>query len=315
MTQIIRLSAHRAAMDYPFSDAEFARIANRALGEFGLHLPSAKKHLVYSRLVRRLRKLGLPDFQTYCDLLDGPRGAAEQIELLSALTTNVTQFFREEHHFRKLRETVLPPLIAAARAGRRVRLWSAGCSAGQEPYSLAFTVLALCPEAEALDLRILATDIDPAILAVARAGRYPKTELKTLPEPARGTMIHVRGDVDETFTVGCQPRALIRFGELNLIKNWPMRGRFDVIFCRNVAIYFDAETQARLWGRFADMMYGGGHLFIGHSERVTGPAASVLTSAGITTYRKAEIASATGQSVCAVNARLPCSGIPSAFRE
>jgi chemotaxis protein methyltransferase CheR len=294
MTQVSRLSAHRAAMDYAFSDTEFARIADRAHREFGLHLPSAKKNLVYSRLVRRLRKLDLPDFRTYCDLLEGPRGPAEQIELLSALTTNVTQFFREEHHFRTLRETVLPPLIAAARTGRRVRLWSAGCSAGQEPYSLAFTVLAQCPEAEMLDLRILATDIDPAILAVARAGRYPTAEIKGLPEPTRGTMIHAHGDGDETFMVGRQPRALIRFGELNLIKDWPMRGRFDVIFCRNVAIYFDAEAQARLWNRFADLMADGGYLFIGHSERVTGPASSVLTTAGITTYRKAAVASATG---------------------
>ena len=285
-------------MDYAFSDAEFVRIADRARREFGLHLPSSKKGLVYSRVARRLRNLGLPDFHAYCDLLDGSKGPAEQIELLSALTTNVTRFFREQHHFRTLRDTVLPPLIAAARAGRRVRLWSAGCSAGQEPYSLAFTVLALCPEAAALDLRILATDIDPAVLAAASAGRYPKADMKALPEPTRDTMIDAPGDGDETFTVRPQPRALIRFRELNLIKDWPMRGRFDIIFCRNVAIYFDPETQARLWCRFADTMCGGGHLFIGHSERVTGPAVSTLTTAGITTYRKTATASTVSPSVC-----------------
>ena len=303
MTQIVPRSARRAATDYAFSAAAFVSIADRAHREFGLHLPTAKKDLVYSRLVRRLRKLGLPDFRAYCDLLDGPRGGVEQIELLSALTTNVTQFFREEHHFRTLRETVLPPLIAAARAGRRVRLWSAGCSAGQEPYSLAFTVLALCPEAETLDLRILATDVDPAILAVARAGRYPKGEMKALPESARGTMIHAGDDQGETLTVGPQPRALVRFGELNLIKDWPIRGRFDIILCRNVAIYFDAEVQTRLWTRFASLMCDGGHLFIGHSERITGTAASMLTTAGITTYRKAGIGSDTDAPVRVVNGR------------
>lgn len=268
--------------DTPFTDADFARIARRAHADFGLHLPETKKDLVYSRLAKRLRQLGLRDFHSYCGLLDGADGEAERAHMLSALTTNVTHFFREVHHFKLLREQVLPPLIKTAREGGRVRIWSAGCSAGQEPYSLAFTVLDLCPEAGKLDLRILATDVDPQILLQAEAGLYPAEDLNTLPDMARRYIAPVTGG----FTIADRARDLVRFGKLNLIEDWPMRGPFDVIFCRNVAIYFDKDTQSRLWTRFAGLLPDGGYLFIGHSERVSGPADTVLHSTGVTAYRK-----------------------------
>ncbi len=271
-------------VSYAFSDADFAVIAKRAQADFGLHLTSVKKDLVYSRLTKRLRHLGLPDFASYCRLIEGPDGADERMHMLSALTTNVTHFFREEHHFRTLREGVLPPLIAAARAGGRLRIWSAGCSAGQEPYSLALTVLALCPDAAKFDIRILATDVDPVIIARAKAGIYEAEELKALPEALRHDHISPAGPAK--FQIGPKPRGLISFGELNLMQDWPIKGPFDIIFCRNVAIYFDKETQARLWGRYADLLPAGGHLFIGHSERVAGPASSRLEPIGVTTYRK-----------------------------
>jgi chemotaxis protein methyltransferase CheR len=273
-----------AGTPYAFTDEDFALIARRAQAEFGLHLTAAKKDLVYSRLSKRLRHLNLGDFRSYCRLLEAPGGEAERIEMLSALTTNVTHFFREEHHFKTLREQVLPPLIAAARAGRRVRLWSAGCSAGQEPYSLAFTVLDAFPEAARHDLRILATDVDPAILARAREGVYDLDEAKSLPEALRAQ--HVRDLGRGRFALGDKARQLITYAELNLMHDWPMRGPFDVIFCRNVAIYFDKETQSRLWQRFAQILAPEGVLFIGHSERVSGPAAGQLAVTGVTTYRK-----------------------------
>jgi len=203
--------------------------------------------------------------------------------MLSALTTNVTHFFRELHHFKLLREQVLPPLIMAAREKRRVRLWSAGCSAGQEPYSLAFTLLELCPEAGNLDIRILASDVDPQILQIGEAGVYPEEDTKALPVSARQLIDVLPGGV---FSIGTKARALVRFGALNLIEDWPVRGPFDIIFCRNVAIYFDRETQSRLWHRFAGLLPDGGHLFIGHSERVAGPAERLLQSIGMTAYRK-----------------------------
>lgn len=268
--------------DMRFTDADFTAIARRAQADFGLHLPDTKKDLVYSRLSKRLRQLGLRDFRTYCALLEGPDAAEERTHMLSALTTNVTHFFREGHHFKALRETVLPPLIRAAREKRRVRLWSAGCSAGQEPYSLAFTILDLCPEAGRLDLRILATDVDPQILAQAEAGVYPAEELNSLPESAR----RMTGPAAGGFAISEKVRELVRFGELNLMHDWPMRGMFDIIFCRNVAIYFDKPTQARLWHRFAGLIPPGGHLFIGHSERVAGAAETAFRSIGVTAYER-----------------------------
>lgn len=275
--------------NYPFTDADFAVIARRAQADFGLHLTEAKKDLVYSRLTKRLRHLGLGDFHSYCRLIESPEAEDERRQMLSALTTNVTHFFREEHHFQTLRTTVLPPLVAAARSGGRLRIWSAGCSAGQEPYSLAFTLLDLCPEAARHDIRILATDVDPAILARAREGVYDADEAKSIPAAVRAQ--HLRDLGNGKVAIGDKARAVITFGELNLMHDWPMRGPFDVIFCRNVAIYFDKQTQARLWMRFVEMLAPGGYLCIGHSERVAGPAMPHLSGAGVTTYRKVAAAS------------------------
>ena len=269
---------------YDFTDSNFQVIAGLAQTDFGLHLTPTKKDLVYSRLTKRLRTLGLADFNSYCRLIQAEEGTDERMQMLSALTTNVTHFFREDHHFRSLREQVLPPLIAAARAGGRLRLWSAGCSAGQEPYSLAFTLLGLCPDAAKLNIRILATDVDPVIIARAKAGIYDNDELKSLPEAVRAQHITEAGR--GMFAIGAKARELISFAELNLMQDWPIKGPFDVIFCRNVAIYFDKDTQSRLWSRFADLLPAGGHLFIGHSERVAGPAGTSLETIGVTTYRK-----------------------------
>ncbi len=270
--------------EFPFSDEDFLDIAARAHAAFGLHLGLAKKQLVYSRLARRLRALGLRDFEGYRAVLRGPEGALEAREMLCALTTNVTQFYRERHHFDLLARDALPGLLRHAEAGGRVRFWSAGCSAGQEAYSLALTILALCPRAPRHDIRILATDVDPVVLERARLGRYPAPERDALPPPAREA--HTVAGPDGTFEMGPAPRALVEIAELNLTEAWPMRRAFDAILCRNVAIYFDAATQARLWTRLADAIVPGGMLLIGHSERLTGPATATLRACGITAYRK-----------------------------
>lgn len=267
----------------PFSDADFQTIADLAMRDFGLHLTLAKRDLVYSRLLKRLRSLGLDNFRDYCSLLTGPQGEAERTAMLSALTTNVTHFFREDHHFKLLREVALPPLIKSAREGGRVRIWSAGCSAGQEPYSLAFTVLSLCPEAAKLNLRILATDVDAEILEKAETGTYTEEERKAIPEAMRRFIEPTKGS---GFAIGPAARELITFGRLNLIENWPISGPFQVIFCRNVAIYFDKPTQARLWARFGELMSTDGHLCIGHSERVAGPAEQMFRTVGVTAYQR-----------------------------
>lgn len=266
------------------STADFRRIAESVHGEYGLFLPDAKKDLVYSRLLRRVRALGLADFAAYCNFVESHAGAAERTEMLSALTTNVTHFFREMHHFDMLRTTILPPLLAAARKGARLRLWSAGCSSGQEPYSLALTLLSLLPDASRFDIRILATDVDPQVIARAQAGLYPASDRAAIPD----AMAQFTETTADGLRIGDAARALVRFAPLNLMEDWPMRGPFDVIFCRNVAIYFDMRTQERLWERFAAMMRPGSHLLIGHSERVTGLAEALLENVGITAYRHSD---------------------------
>ena len=278
-------SASAVRGDYPFTDRDFRTVASLAHENFGLFLEPSKKQLAYSRLAKRLRFLGLESFAEYCDLLQGPLGEDELREMLSALTTNVTQFFREKHHFDQLRAEVLPDLLCRAKAGERVRFWSAGCSAGQEAYSLALTILELCPDVAAHDVRILATDIDPVILQRAIKARYPADEREAIPRPLRHAHTIVDGD---SFVMAPAVRSLVSFGELNLMGPWPMKGRFDVILCRNVAIYFDADTQAKLWKRFADLLTPDGHLMIGHSERLSGPAAAELHNCGVTAYRKTQ---------------------------
>lgn len=272
------------------SPAEFAAIADYAKQAFGLHMPDSKREMVFARLIKRLRRVGIPDFATYLAFVKQEANSQERSEFLSALTTNVTQFFRENHHFDYLRTVALPPLIDRARKGQRVRIWSAGCSAGQEPYSIAMTVLDLCPEAHSLNFKILATDIDPRILDTAKTGRYPIAESAAIPESLRKTAI-AAADGD-SFTVSDALRKLISFAELNLIAEWPMQGMFDVIFCRNVAIYFDADTQSTLWNRFANQLNDGGHIMIGHSERLSGAAVQKLRNTGVTVYVKSTLTTA-----------------------
>lgn len=270
--------------EYPFSDEDFRMIADKVHSWAGISLSENKKALVYSRLAKRLRHLDMPDFRSYCDFVFSDRGGEERDHFLTALTTNVTRFFREPHHFDMLRDEALPDLLAAARAGGRLRIWSAGCSTGQEPYSIAITLLEAASDAARLDLRLLATDIDGTVLAEAAAGRYSEEGRSGL-SPAQQDRFFQRPE-GEFRTAAPALKELITFKRLNLMEDWPMRGPFDVIFCRNVAIYFDRETQARLWQRFAEKLHPGGWLFIGHSERASGAAERLLSPVGITAYRR-----------------------------
>jgi chemotaxis protein methyltransferase CheR len=264
----------------------FRAIARIAREEAGLTIPEAKATMVQSRLARRLRAVGLDGFEAYLAFVESDAGAEERRELISALTTNVTQFYRERHHFDTLRRAVLPALVARARAGGRVRLWSAGCSTGQEAYSLACEVLRLAPEAARLDIRILATDIDRNVLRQARDGRYPASAVGGLSQADASALF--LADRSTTGEVAVRPelRALLFFRELNLLGPWPFRRPFDVILCRNVVIYFDTETQRALWPRFEATLAPGGWLFLGHSERLQDDTAPELVNVGVTTYRR-----------------------------
>ena len=266
---------------------DFRRIASMLYADAGIHLPESKATLVYSRLAKRVRLLGLESFRAYCELVATPdSGVDERQRMLAALTTNVTRFFREPHHFQHLKEKVLPSLLSAARQGKEVRIWSAGCSNGQEAYSIALTILELMPEAANYDVRILATDIDPNVVAEGRLGEYSNSVVDAVsPELRKRWFTPVKGNGEMRWSVNDELRTLVSFRELNLIGNWPMRRKFNVIFCRNVVIYFDDGTQKKLWGRFLPLMASGAVLYIGHSERLSGPAADRFDSDGITTYR------------------------------
>jgi chemotaxis protein methyltransferase CheR len=254
--------------EFVFTEADFKKIASLVHGEAGIVLTEGKANLVYSRLAKRLRAIGLRTFREYCELIEGEGGADERQAMIGAMTTNVTRFFREPHHFEYLKAQVMPALAAKAKSGGRVRIWSAACSSGEEPYSIALTVLDALPEAPKLDVLILATDIDTNMLARGRQGVYPATALGSIPAAYHGKWLEQERHGD-TVRVGQAARDLVRFNELNLLGSWPMRGKFDLIFCRNVMIYFDEATQNRIWSGFANVLQPQGTLCIGHSERIT----------------------------------------------
>ena len=277
--------------EFLFTEEDFHDIAKMLHDDAGIAIVEAKATLVYSRLAKRLRALGLASFREYCAILteDGGRGADERQQMLAALTTNVTRFYREPHHFEHLKTRVLPPLLARARAGGRVRLWSAACSTGPEPYSMALTVLSVMPDAAQHDVRILATDIDPNVVAEGRRGVYRNEAVEPIPNDLRTRwMKRSSQDGELAWSAGEEMRKLVSFRELNLIGQWPMTGKFDAIFCRNVVIYFEEETQSRVWSRFKPLLAPQGRLYIGHSERLSGPAAPAFVSDGLTTYKFAD---------------------------
>ncbi len=269
--------------EYHFTVRNFEQIATFLRAQTGIALNEAKATLVYSRLAKRVRKLELADFDAYCAYIETPEGAGERHQMIAALTTNVTRFFREPHHFDHLRLKVIPRLVQVAKDGGRVRLWSAACSSGEEPYSIALTLLEVLPDAARYDIRILATDIDPNIVAKARLGVYRDDAVQPIPAGLRERWLSRERDAAEkTWRVKDEVRELIAFKELNLIGDWPMKNRFDVIFCRNVVIYFEEATQKFLWDRFKSKMAPEARLYIGHSERID---VSGYVSDGLTIYK------------------------------
>ncbi len=269
---------------YGLSDDEFAFLADLVHRRAGIALGPQKRELVRSRLSKRVRQLGLAGFADYCSLVGGPEGAEELGRALNAITTNLTRFFREPHHFDHLR-ALLPRLAEAKQDGeRRLRLWSAGCSTGEEPYSMAMVLLEALGNLRGWDARILATDIDTDVLARARIGRYSAEAAANLPDRYRSR--HVRKGPGGQVEMLPELKALIAFKALNLVVGrWPMKRPFDAIFCRNVVIYFDRPTQKRLFDQLADALEPGGHLYIGHSETLSG-ISDRFELVGQTIYRR-----------------------------
>ncbi|WP_313433880.1 CheR family methyltransferase [Novosphingobium sp.] len=266
--------------------AQFRDIAAIMQREARIHLVEAKMTLVHSRLSRRLREHGLSSFVDYVSLVQ--RDAEERHAMVVALTTNHTHFFRENHHFDHLRREVLPQLQDRARKGEKVRIWSAGCSSGEEVYSIAMCLAGDGPTSAAWlqqgDVRLLATDIAPHVVQSVQDARYSAATVEPVPESYRRRWMRAESNGDH---VVVEPlRELVAARVLNLFEPWPMRRKYDVIFCRNVMIYFDDTAKAELEARFVEMLAPGGYLYIGHSERLIGPAARQMKPVGQTIYAR-----------------------------
>lgn len=270
---------------FKFTDQDFRQISKVLHEEAGIFLSDAKAPLVYSRLTKRLRALGMENFRDYCSLVSREDGIDERQRMIAALTTNVTRFFREPHHFQHFKSNVVERKAALLRAGGRMRIWSAACSDGQEPYSIAMTILSVIPDAASLDIRVLATDIDPNMIAAGSAGEYSDEAMSAVPAGFKEKWFAPAPGRERSWIVSEKLASLVAFRELNLVRPWPMKGRFDAIFCRNVVIYFEEKTQQEIWRRFVPSMTSDGFLYIGHSERVSGTAANNFASDGVTTYR------------------------------
>ncbi|MFM5913586.1 protein-glutamate O-methyltransferase CheR [Chakrabartia godavariana] len=268
-----------------FSRGDFDTISKLIYRESGNVLPPGKAMLVYSRLARRLRERNLATFSDYIGLIrqdDDERRVA-----VALLTTNHTYFFREDHHFDHFRDHVRDGLIERAKAGETVRFWSAGCSSGEEVYSLAFTLLG--PDRNAgLQLAqkpfaFLASDLTESVLETGKAALYPQSALDPVPSALRNSWTKPIGT---NVQIADQVRNLVRFRRLNLLGEWPFTRDFQVIFCRNVMIYFDEPTKEGLVERLAACLEPGGHLYIGHSERLPGSSHRHFDMVGKTIYRK-----------------------------
>jgi chemotaxis protein methyltransferase CheR len=257
------------------SEAEFRHISDLVYRHCGINLHEGKRELVQARLAQRLRATGCADATEYLHRLETDRRGQEFSRLIDAVSTNLTSFFREPGHFDFLRERLLPELIRRRRqqGDSRIRAWSAGCSTGEEPYSLAMTLLEALGREGRWDAKLLATDISTRALQKARTGRYEKQRVATVP-PALLTRYFTASRVEGQtwYEATASLREVVRFAHLNLMDAWPFTGPFDFIFCRNVMIYFDKPTQQRLVDRFWEIMESGGYLFTGHSESLTGVA-------------------------------------------
>ncbi|EMR13251.1 chemotaxis protein CheR [Methylophaga lonarensis MPL] len=256
------------AHEFDFPDVLFERIRSFALQHTGINLSDAKKNMVYSRLSRRVRSQFSGSFQAFCEALDADDPDTCEF-LINALTTNLTAFFREKHHFDFLAQQWLPQLRQTQPQQRRLRIWSAGCSTGEEPYSIAISLLEAMPDIEQWDVRILATDLDANVIASAQQGVYDGQRVQAMPvDQVRRWFQRGVGKNSGLVRVREEVRKRVTFRRLNLLHDWPMRGPFDLIFCRNVVIYFDKETQKTLFDRYANVLSDTGYLFIGHSENL-----------------------------------------------
>lgn len=270
------------------SDGDFRRISDLVTTTCGIKLPDSKRAMIESRLQRRLRQLSLDSYGQYCDYLFGAVGKRDEfVHLVDAVTTNTTSFFREPQHFKHLRERVLEPLRSARERNRVFRIWSAACSSGEEPYTMAMVLAEFAREVHWFQYQVTATDVSMGILRQAARGVYSEDRASAIPQALRQRYLMRSKDRSQGLVrVAPELRAKVGFRMLNFMRDaWEEPGEQDVIFCRNVMIYFDKDTRYSILGKLCAKLAEGGHLFIGHSESLAGLALPVEQVAP-TIYRK-----------------------------
>jgi len=273
-----------SAREFKFRRAEFKELQALVYKRTGINLKDNKEQMVYTRLARRIRALGMTTFADYLAFITGKEGDEEVTDFVNAITTNLTRFFREDHHFHHLRNEVLRARVEGNKAGlfdKNIKIWSAGCSKGMEPYSIAMTVKATLPKGQGWYTRILATDIDTNMLNVGRAGVYRAKDCEGIPPALEKRFVRYDGD---DCKMSAELKDMIHFKHLNLMETWPIKIKFDAIFCRNVMIYFDHETQQRLVDRFIEHLTPEGILYVGHAEAMVANNPS-LVSVGRSSFR------------------------------
>lgn len=273
-----------AEREFVFTDEDFFALASLINQETGIVIDERKRSLLYGRLAKRLRHLGLTSFAAYRARLDGDDREEELKYAVNAMTTNLTRFFREGEHFEHLAKEALPTL-AKNPANRRLRIWSSACSSGEEPYSIAMSIADVTPTLGMTDAMILATDLDTDMINRGRRAIYTEKDVASIPPPFRDRFTAPVAKGSHEIKIAPAIAQRVVFNPLNLLRPWPMKGRFQVIFCRNALIYFDHETQAQLLSRFADALIPDGFLYLGHSENV-GRLADRFRLIGRTTYRR-----------------------------
>lgn len=276
----------KRSVAFRLTDKEFGFICDYVYNLTGIVLGESKREMVYRRLSRVIRERKIGTFSEYCQILQS-NPEEEKSYFINSITTNLTSFFRENHHFDFLREHEFPELLNRNARTKRIRVWSCASSTGEEPYSLAISVMeSLANKLSSWDIKILATDIDSDVLAKAKAGVYDFKRIEDLPNNIRSQyFIKGTGINENKVKVIPDAKSLLTFKQLNLLHEWPMKGMFDVIFCRNVIIYFDKKTQQELFARYYELLAPGGLLMLGHSENL-GDYQRYFSNEGRTIFRK-----------------------------
>lgn len=282
-------SNHAAGIPAVLSDKIFSRFSSFIYDEVGIKLPPAKKTMLEARLHKRLKALGILTFEAYADYVFSPEGRGmELINLIDVVTTNKTDFFREPAHFEYLVKTAIPALISKSHSGIRTpfKIWSAGCSTGEEPYTMSMVLAEFAATQPGFTANILASDISTVVLSKARNAIYTEDRVDTIPLHLKKKYLLKSRDKNKGL-VRIVPalRTMIQFRRINFMEDFGLQEQMDVIFCRNVIIYFDKQTQERLLNKFCNQLVRGGYLFLGHSETINGLDVP-LTPVASTVYRK-----------------------------